>query len=219
MIGRGFDPFAAPEPERGGVRPAEPTPAPEPSAVGDGPEAFPAWTPPPPPPEPEPEELVDATPPEAIDVVRDPDGPYRCIRDDKGRVVSGVIAPRVLWGRGLAHPHHAGDPRFQDPGPARRVRRDPFEAREIDEAMAERLRQRLDAPDPQALTRLELLARRVVDDALRGRQYAVVELLDRLQPPREKVRGAGDDGPRTIVQTIVVGPGGRAALPPPTDED
>lgn len=195
MIRRRFDPWRDPEPE-----PEEPTYTPKLDDVKWSDEAplDDAGNP-------EPEDLGEVESPEddpedypdpVSEVMYRMDGPYAPQRDELGRLLPGTSAspPTML------RPGHSI-------GPHENPLRAPFPAFEIDAALAQRLTERLDHPEPDAMDRLRLLACRVVDDAIRGRQYAVEALLDRLQPirARPRVEGAGEG---IVIHTQIVGPGG-----------
>jgi hypothetical protein len=128
------------------------------------------------------------------------DGPYAPQRDELGRVLPGTtVKPSTMLRPGHnIHPSHKLEAE---------ALRAPFPRFEIDEAIAQRLTERLDHPEPDAMDRLRLLACRVVDDALRGRQYAVEALLDRLQPIRARPRNEGA-GEGIVIHTQIVGPSG-----------
>lgn len=87
-------------------------------------------------------------------------------------------------------------------------RRAPFAQFEIDYAIAERLKERMDVPETGALDRLTLLARRVVADAIAGRPYAQEAIMDRLQPKRVTREDVGRNT-GVVVVTQVVGPQGQ----------
>lgn len=150
-----------------------------------------------------------------------PDGPRAPQRGPRGRILpgsspspphmirpggvqlqpDGSFAPVSRWTHGARGHAHQERKRL------------PFASAEIDHAIADRLRERLDIEESQAMDRLTLFARRVVSDALAGRQYAAEALLDRLQPdPHAQAKRAGEaDG--IVLVTQVVGPGGADGAP------
>lgn len=159
--------------------------------------------------EPEPEPDRADAPRMDPEVMYDPErSPYKVERDDKGRILPGTtVSPATMFRPG--HPH------LRDPyGEAKaRAYSAPMPDYDIDRSIAARLRERLDAPEPDAVDRLALLARRVVDDALRGRQYAVEVILDRLQPVRPRPKSDSDGAGGIVIVNQVVGPQGPERAP------
>ena len=167
-----------------------------------------------------PADPLDPPPQHDPEYLYHPAGPRAPARDERGRLLPGTSgAPERMirpggvqrqadgselevsrWSRG------ARGAAFQE------RRRLPFAASEVDHAIADRLRERLDAPEPHALDRLALFARRVVADAIAGRPYAAEAILDRLQPePHPKETDGGQSG--IVLVTQVVGPGGANGAP------
>lgn len=133
-------------------------------------------------------------PGDSYEELKDPNGPLKAVRDAQGRLMPGTSAsPATIW--------------TPETAPTNHTKRAPFSKNELDWAIADRLRERLDAPEPEAIDRITLLARRMVDDALRGRTKVQELLLGRLQPPVERAGAAGGGG-GIVVVTQVVGPQG-----------
>lgn len=205
MIRRRFEPWRDPDPD------PEPEAAAPPELVDDG-HLEPSEAPPDEHLEPFEEALEALGDPELEDdpedapipsseVMYHPDGPYKAQRDELGRVLPGsTVNPETMF-----RPGHSIHP--SRPQASQELDRAPFPAFEVDHAIGQRLRERLDAPQPEAMDYLRLLACRVVDDAVRGRQYAVEAILDRLQPVRAKPR-AEAQGEAIVIHTQIVGPSG-----------
>lgn len=206
MIGRRWNPWDPPVP--GG----EPDPEPDEQAEGWVEDHDTGLEPSEDDPEP-PLEDPEPGPPPVDAIIYEPDGPLAIQRDDRGRILPGTtLSPPTMFGpkgSGVGMEPPRGNPLTKA---ERELRAAPFDGFEIDYALAHRLRESLAAPDSEAMDRLALLARRIVDDALRGRQHAQEILVERLQPKRPTPR-AEEAGGGMVIQTLIIGPQGTEEPP------